>query len=101
MKPKKPETPGSTFQTGQNGVAVLAQRVASSTAKPLPIAWPSSFSACLRELGGLGSDDRHQLVPGVDERLGSLLLRLGAQAIDADARRGKLGQHLLAITTVR
>src|SRR5260370_34426669 len=54
--------------------------------------------ARLPEVGALGDDHLHELVPGFHEGLRSLVLELGGQRVHVDPGLGELRQHLLAIT---
>src|SRR5580692_1246997 len=48
----------------------------------------------------LRGDDRHQVIPRLDERLRAFILKLGRQGIDVDSRLTELRQHFLTVTTV-
>src|SRR2546427_3480940 len=60
-------------------------------------------SPCLTGLhqgGALGSDDMQQFVPGIDERPGPFVLKLGSQGLNIDAGPGELREHGLTVATV-
>src|SRR6476620_1568691 len=46
---------------------------------------------------GLGTDLRHQFVPGFDERRGSFLLKLSSQRINVDTGVSEPRQHLFTV----
>jgi len=60
-----------------------------------------SPSACLANLGALGLDAGHQIVPGLDEGRRTLFLEAGGERIDVDTCFGEAGQNFLAVATVR
>src|ERR1700686_4715579 len=55
------------------------------TVKPGPSIGHGLFECC-----ALGSDDLHEFIPGLDERLCALILKLGSQRIHVDAGISKL-----------
>ena len=59
-----------------------------------------STSDGLLQRSALVGDHGHQIVPGLDERLRTLVLELGRQSVDIDAGLGELRQDLLAVTAV-
>src|SRR5512132_347419 len=71
----------------------------SMTRTPMAMSRVPSLAG-LREVGALGGDDVHQLVPGLDERLRALVLELGRERVDVDTGLGEPGQDLLAVATV-
>src|SRR5207302_9295603 len=61
----------------------------------------SSASARLADRGTLGLDARHQVVPGLDERFGTLVLEPSGQRVYIDTRLDEVGQNRLAIASIR
>ena len=57
-------------------------------------------SSSLCQACALGSDNLHQIVPGTNERFGSVILELCAQLINVDASRRELVQQCFAIAAV-
>src|SRR5215475_4227396 len=62
-----------------------------------------AFTALARSLeyGGFGADDTHQVVPRIDEGLGTFVLKLLRQRMDVDLCLGKPCQFRFAVAPVR
>src|SRR5262245_46948189 len=58
------------------------------------IALPFIGSAGGHEVGALGGDHVHELVPGVDERLRAFVLELTGEGVQVDAGAREPGQDL-------
>src|SRR5206468_8154175 len=56
--------------------------------------------AGLREHGALRGDHRQKILPGFDERLGSLVLEPSREGVDVDAGLREPRQHLFAVAAV-
>src|SRR5215470_15101461 len=60
----------------------------------------TASSARLREPGALRRDHPQEVLPGFDERLGSLVLEPSGEGVDVDAGLRERRQHLLAVAAV-
>src|SRR5215469_10897380 len=70
----------------------------------LPLSLPAladdfRYGAFLKR-SALGRNHAHQVIPGLNERFGSLALKLRGQSINVHARLGELSQHLFAVSAI-
>src|SRR5260370_8912228 len=79
---------------------IVRRAVVSELAPPMSMTRTFTALARLPEVGALGDDHLHELVPGLHEGLRSLVLELGGQRVDVDPGLGELGQHVLAVAAV-